>query len=167
MRSGQRSVLGLGCAALIAIALVACNKGNEPRGPGANERAQGNVENVATRPFHGNVQQARMGRYLFVEYNCYGCHGGLGGGAMGPSLRDTIWKYGGTDQQIHASIADGRPLGMPAWKQTLSDSQINDIVTYIRSLRTSAEPTFFFIGEPALMDSLGIKPASGVGTTTQ
>jgi cytochrome c oxidase cbb3-type subunit 3 len=166
MRPGQNRILGLGYAALIALAVGACNKGKEQAG-GGNTNAQGNVENVSNRPFHGNVQQARMGRYLFVEYNCSGCHGGLGGGAMGPSLRDTIWKYGGTDQQIHASIADGRPMGMPPWKDMLSDSQIGDMVQYIRSLRTSAEPTFFFIGEPALMDSLGIKPAAGVKRTAQ
>jgi mono/diheme cytochrome c family protein len=164
MRRGQISILALGCAALIALALGACGKGSERRAAGGGPNAAGNVEQVATRPFHGSVQQARMGRYLFVEYNCYTCHGGLGGGGMGPSLRDTIWKYGGTTQQIHASIADGRPLGMPPWKDMLSDSQINDIVVYIESLRTSEEPKFFFIGEPALMDSLGIKPAAARST---
>ena len=71
---------------------------------------------------------------------------GLAGGAMGPSLRDTVWKYGGTDEQIHASIADGRPMGMPTRKGMLSDAQIKDIITYIRSMRTTAEPKFFFIG---------------------
>jgi cbb3-type cytochrome c oxidase subunit III len=91
-----------------------------------------------------------------VEYNCYGCHGGLAGGAMGPSLRDTVWKFGGTDAQIQATINEGRPYGMPAWGKTLSDAQVKDIIAYIRSMRTTAEPKFFFINAQ-MKDSLRVQ----------
>jgi hypothetical protein len=37
----------------------------------------------------------------------------------------------------------------------LSDAQINDIISYIRSMRTTAEPKFFFIG--AMKDSLNMQ----------
>ncbi|HEY9450992.1 MAG TPA: c-type cytochrome, partial [Gemmatimonadaceae bacterium] len=77
------------------------------------------------------------------------------GGAMGPSLRDTVWKYGGSDEQIVASIHGGRPMGMPGWGDMLSEGQINDIVAYIRSIRTTAEPKFFFIS--AMRDSLNME----------
>jgi cytochrome c oxidase cbb3-type subunit 3 len=97
---------------------------------------------------------------MFIEYNCYGCHGGLAGGAMGPSLRDTVWKYGGTDSAISLSIRDGRPLGMPTWKPILADSQIRNLVTYIRSLRTSAEPKFFFIGQSGAEGADTTRPPS-------
>jgi cytochrome c oxidase cbb3-type subunit 3 len=63
---------------------------------------------------------------------------------MGPSLRDTIWKYGGTDSAIVASIRQGRPAGMPKWAGIVPDTGIARMLVYIRSLRTSAEPTFFF-----------------------
>ena len=85
-----------------------------------------------------------QGRELFIEYNCYGCHGGLAGGAMGPSLRDTTWKYGGSDSLIYHSIHDGRPMGMPPWAGRLNDRQIGAIIEYIHSLRTKSEPQFFF-----------------------
>lgn len=100
---------------------------------------------VALKHYTGNPDSARMGRGLFLRYNCYGCHGGLAGGAMGPSLRDTIWKYGGTDSAIAMSIEQGRPLGMPKWGGIIQPDQVHLLVDYIKSLRTDAEPKFFFI----------------------
>lgn len=162
MRHVQSTVFGFGCAALVALALGACRAKEQAAADTTGGNAAGGsgvVQNVAYRPFTGNKQQADRGRFYFVEYNCYGCHGGLAGGAMGPSLRDTVWKYGGTDQQIIATIKQGRPNGMPAWEGMLSDEQIQDILTYIRSLRTDAEPKFFFIND-AMADSLGITRAT-------
>jgi mono/diheme cytochrome c family protein len=155
MLLAKRMILGVGSAAVIALALGACKAKDNQSTAGAEAGSAAGVENVALRPYSGDEAQAKRGRYLFIEYNCYGCHGGLAGGAMGPSLRDTVWKYGGTDAQIHASIADGRPLGMPAWSTMLSNDQINDIVAYVRSMRTTAEPKFFFIS--AMRDSLGMQ----------
>ena len=76
----------------------------------------GDIQPIAMRTFSGDAQAASAGRAAFIKYNCYGCHGGLAGGAMGPSLRDDEWKYGGTDEQIIATLHQGRPAGMPAWK---------------------------------------------------
>jgi mono/diheme cytochrome c family protein len=133
-------------AVLTALALItACRSKETSAGAtvGDTMSAAGGTA-VALRPFHGDPQQAIQGRQLFINYNCYGCHGGLAGGAMGPSLRDTIWKYGGTDSAITASILDGRPAGMPTWRGTIPDTSVARLVVYIRSLRTGAEPTFFF-----------------------
>jgi cytochrome c oxidase cbb3-type subunit III len=80
------------------------------------------------------------GRRLFVQYNCSGCHGGRGGGGMGPSLRDEIWMYGNTPGKIFNSIAEGRAHGMPAWGPRLPDKQIWQLVAYIQSMRTADEP---------------------------
>ena len=44
--------------------------------------------------------------------NCVGCHC-HGGGGMGPALMDDQWRYGGRIDQIAATIAEGRPNGMP------------------------------------------------------
>lgn len=80
------------------------------------------------------------GRHFFVWYNCSGCHGDHGGGGMGPSLRDTTWRYGSDAAAIFASIAEGRQYGMPAWGTRLPREQIWKIVSYIQSLRTPDEP---------------------------
>jgi cytochrome c oxidase cbb3-type subunit 3 len=80
------------------------------------------------------------GRRLFVRYNCSGCHGGRGGGGMGPSLRDPDWLYGATPDRIYNSIAQGRGQGMPAWGVRIPDKQIWQLTAYINALRTADEP---------------------------
>jgi cytochrome c oxidase cbb3-type subunit 3 len=96
---------------------------------------------MVTNPFAGDPTALAEGRRLFVWYNCAGCHGDHGGGGMGPSLRDATWIYGGDDQHIFASVAEGRANGMPAWGPKLPEEQIWKIAAYIRSLRTSYEPS--------------------------
>jgi cytochrome c oxidase cbb3-type subunit 3 len=94
----------------------------------------------ATNPFAGDRMAAGQGRQLFIRFNCVGCHGGRAGGGMGPSLRDVDWLYGDTDAQIFSSIAEGRAHGMPSWQRMLTNGQTWMLVSYIKSLRTRAEP---------------------------
>lgn len=91
-------------------------------------------------PYAGNVDAATEGRQLFVQYNCSGCHGGRAGGAMGPSLRDSLWAYGNSDAQLFGTIVEGRPAGMPAWGGRIPPDQIWKLITYIRTLGTPQEP---------------------------
>ena len=121
---------------------------------------------VAVRQFDGNPSVAREGRQLFLKKNCYGCHGGLAGGGMGPSLRDTTWKYGGTDEAIYKTIHDGRPFGMPTWGNTLTSDEIRVLVVYIKSLRTTAEPKFFFGAAGAEDFKVKVSATSKVGAST-
>ena len=95
---------------------------------------------AASNPYSGNRGALDDGRRLFVWYNCSGCHGDYGGGGMGPSLRDSLWRYGGDDASIFASIAEGRRYGMPSWGSKVPQGQIWEIVTYIQSMRTLDEP---------------------------
>ena len=69
--------------------------------------------------------------------NCSGCHSN-GGGGMGPSLMDNQWIYGGRLEQIHQTIADGRPNGMPSWGARLSDEVIWRLAAYVRSMSLPA-----------------------------
>jgi len=94
----------------------------------------------AVNPYANDKSVLNDGRRLFVWYNCAGCHGDHAGGGMGPSLRDSLWMYGGDDASIFASIAEGRQHGMPAWGTKLPREQIWTLVTYIKSLRTPDEP---------------------------
>ena len=91
-------------------------------------------------PYAGDAAAATEGRQLFVEYNCSGCHGGRAGGAMGPSLRDSLWSYGNSDAQLYGTIVEGRPAGMPAWGGRIPPDQIWKLITYIRTLGTPQEP---------------------------
>ena len=94
----------------------------------------------ASNPLAGDAQSLIDGRTLFVRFNCSGCHGGRGGGGMGPSLRNQRWRYGGHDSDIFDSIAQGRGQGMPAWGTKLPEQQIWQLVAYIQSLGTANEP---------------------------
>jgi cytochrome c oxidase cbb3-type subunit 3 len=58
---------------------------------------------------------------------------------MGPALMDDEWRYGGRIDQIAATIAEGRPNGMPSWRGKLTDDQIWQLAAYVRSL--SGQPT--------------------------
>src|SRR5215207_6947985 len=49
-----------------------------------------------TNPYEGNPERIAEGAKLFIAYNCLDCHGAEGAGAMGPSLQDNRWHFGGT-----------------------------------------------------------------------
>jgi len=105
--------------------------------PGISPQA---VLGALRNPYAGDAAAAATGRQLFVGFNCAGCHSGYAGGGMGPNLRDSLWIYGSSDAQIFSTIAEGRAYGMPAWGGRLTDDLIWKLVTYIRTLGTSAEP---------------------------
>jgi mono/diheme cytochrome c family protein len=148
------------CSLLV---LTACKRRDTAGSDEEQRRAgarPGNQDDMGQRNFGGDKAIAVAGRKIFLAYNCYGCHGGLAGGAMGPSLRDTTWKYGGSDSAIYHSIHDGRPMGMPPWAGRLDDRQIGAAIQYIRSLRTRDEPKFFFAegGDTAAKSAVNAAP---------
>jgi cytochrome c oxidase cbb3-type subunit 3 len=88
--------------------------------------------------YDNNAPAISPGQFLYTKMNCVGCHF-HGGGGMGPPLMDDEWRYGGRIDQIAASIAEGRPNGMPAWRSKLTDDQIWKLAAYVRSL--SGQPS--------------------------
>tara|TARA_B110000858_G_scaffold77483_1_gene89786 strand:+ start:25008 stop:25781 length:774 start_codon:yes stop_codon:yes gene_type:complete len=75
------------------------------------------------------------GRDLYKAY-CQICHGAFGEGqTMGKPLTDVPAKRL-MDQQLIDVIVDGRAgTGMPAWGDSLSEVEIFDIASYIRSFQ--------------------------------
>ena len=88
--------------------------------------------------YDNNAPGISQGQQLYMQMNCVGCHF-HGGGGMGPPLMDDQWRYGGRIDQIASSIAEGRPNGMPAWRQKLTDDQIWKLAAYVRSM--SGQPS--------------------------
>jgi cytochrome c oxidase cbb3-type subunit III len=80
-----------------------------------------------------------QGRQLYASFNCAGCHGGAGGGGIGPPLADDDWIYGGTDANIYATIIQGRPNGMPAFGPMMSGEAVWKLAAYVKSLRQDVE----------------------------
>jgi hypothetical protein len=52
----------------------------------------------------------------------------------GSDLADAKWIYGNDPAAIHATIALGRPNGMPTFRGKIHDPQIWRLVAYVRSM---------------------------------
>jgi cytochrome c oxidase cbb3-type subunit 3 len=87
--------------------------------------------------YEHNAYHIGQGQRLFRWFNCVGCHAN-GGGDIGPPLMDDQWRYGGDMQHIYASIAQGRPNGMPAFGGRIPQQQIWQLAAYVRSLSGNA-----------------------------
>ena len=94
---------------------------------------QGNAPDPVGAHYANNAYHITQGGRLYRWFNCTGCHAN-GGGAIGPALMDGEWRYGGSIDQIHASILDGRPNGMPSWRGKITDQQAWQLAAYIRAL---------------------------------
>ncbi|HYD50578.1 MAG TPA: cytochrome c [Terriglobales bacterium] len=84
-------------------------------------------------PYEHNAWALSEGQRLFRWYNCSGCHAN-GGGGMGPALTDDKWVYGSEPAQIFATIIEGRPNGMPSFRDKITDQEVWQLVTFVRSL---------------------------------
>lgn len=73
-------------------------------------------------------------KVLFGD-NCAACHGAGGQGNPGfPTLADDDWLYGGTIDAIIETITDGHEGNMPAFAETLSQKEIDDVLQYVFGL---------------------------------
>lgn len=81
------------------------------------------------------------GQELFVK-NCAACHLPDGGGSVGPNLTDEYWLHGGSLKDVFKSIKYGwQDKGMKSWKDDLSPSQIQQVASFIGSLKGSRPAT--------------------------
>lgn len=135
-----RRFLGLAVVpvlALLATAVAASAQQQTPTPPStqaaapeAPHPAPGSIKN----PYTGNPEKIAAGKALWFKMSCYGCHGTMGGGGMGPNLTDAEWRYGGDDTSVFTTIKFGRPGGMPPWGAKMSDDEILTVMAYVRSL---------------------------------
>jgi cytochrome c oxidase cbb3-type subunit III len=88
-------------------------------------------------PFQQNAYGMAEGKRLFDAYNCSGCHA-HGGGGMGPPLMDDEWIYGSHPANIFETIVEGRPNGMPAFRNKIADQQVWQLVAYVQSMSGQA-----------------------------
>ncbi len=76
-----------------------------------------------------------FGKGIFGDY-CAACHQTGGVGVIGsyPNLSDDSWLWGGTTADIENTIRNGHLGFMPAFKETLSEEQIDETANYVLSL---------------------------------
>lgn len=99
--------------------------------------AQTQKEAAATAvPAHEEIRTTDLIEVGKKEYaaRCAACHGDDGKGGIGPDLTAKTYKYGKTAPEVTTSIADGRPGGMPGFKNELSGDKLQGVVQYVLSL---------------------------------
>jgi cytochrome c oxidase cbb3-type subunit III len=135
--------------ALVAVLLAGCER--EERAFRSDPPTSQDSEQVALSPlapgsqapqqtrsgkgkeFESNAYHVNEGKTNYMRFNCNGCHAN-GGGGMGPALMDEKWIYGGSIENIVATIREGRPKGMPSFRGRITDDQIWQIAAYVRSM---------------------------------
>lgn len=78
------------------------------------------------------------GKAVFTA-NCAVCHRADAGGQIGPNLTDDHWILGGGIKNVfHTLLNGGRDgKGMISWKGTLKPKQMQEVASYVLSLRGS------------------------------
>jgi len=72
---------------------------------------------------------------------CTPCHGTKGEGGVGPNLTDDYWLHGGTINDVFKTIKYGYPdKGMQSWQATYSPIQIQELASYVKSLKGTNPP---------------------------
>lgn len=135
-------------AALLAAALGGCNREHRvlqpevaaetgPKGVVVSTLFPGSPAPTPPDPrakaYEGNAMHISNGQTYYTWFNCNGCHFN-GGGGIGPALMDEKWIYGGEIEQIYATIVQGRPNGMPAFKGKIPEQQVWQIAAFVRSM---------------------------------
>jgi len=90
--------------------------------------------------FVNDVASLSAGKEIF-DKNCAACHGFGGEGLVGPNFTDEYWIHGGSIKNIYRIIAEGVPAkGMISWKSQLSPNQIQEVGSYILTLKGTNPP---------------------------
>lgn len=147
---GQGLPIALGCV-LGALTLAACDREHRPLQPQAESGPTGvtvsqlypgapapTPTDPRGRDYEGNAMHISQGQQYYKWFNCTGCHFN-GGGGIGPPLMDDKWIYGDKIEQIYATIVQGRPNGMPAFRDKIPEQQVWQIAAYVKSLSGEAD----------------------------
>jgi mono/diheme cytochrome c family protein len=101
----------------------------------------GNAEAAKIKnPIAASPESAAAGKRVYARM-CGRCHGPEGRGdgtaatAPVPDLTDDRWDYGGSDGEIFSVIHDGVSADMDGYAARLSDTDIWNVVNFIRSVR--------------------------------
>ena len=110
------------------------------------------------------IGDSAKGEALYAS-NCSSCHGSQGQGVTAPAIADPLFLSSATDSYLKYAIVHGREgTPMLSFKELLSDDDINDLVTYLRSQASGWEPTPFELAEWPSPDKYVLNP-KGAGPT--
>jgi cytochrome c oxidase cbb3-type subunit III len=96
---------------LALLALAGCDR--ETR----DYRSLALQSNDRPEAFGGNAFHLAQGQRLYAWMNCAGCH-----------------SHGGSMAELVSTILNGRPNGMPSFRDKITEDQAWQLATYVRSL---------------------------------
>lgn len=100
------------------------------------------LNKVAAAPYDQIAEDPDMaafvrsyGNGIFGD-NCAACHqsGGQGVPGLFPNLVDDAWLWGSQPEQIEQTLILGRNGYMPAYRETFSDEQVDQVANYVMSM---------------------------------
>ena len=124
-------------ACLVALGSVAAaqRSSTAPR-KGGNPEAAKRSNPVAATP-----ESIAAGKRAYGQL-CANCHGpsgkgdgsGAGAGSQPADLTDAAWDYGSSDGDMFAVIHDGTSADMGAYGERLKETDIWNVINYVRTL---------------------------------
>jgi mono/diheme cytochrome c family protein len=123
--------LALLTAAIAALALAACGGGSDENGTTAAEESPPTTATTTeeTAPEPTTEGDPEAGAAVFASAGCGGCHtlaAAGSSGAVGPNLDELQPEL----EQVVEQVTNGGG-GMPAFGETLSEEQIQDVAAYV------------------------------------
>jgi cytochrome c oxidase cbb3-type subunit 3 len=112
------------------------------------------VYTALERPYEVNAYNLSQGKRLYSWFGCKACHGDGEGGA-GPAFLDGWWLYGPQMVSIFSSIRDGRPHGMPPFRDKMTTEQIWQLAGYVQTIGAYSAKT----AAPGRNDERQTRPA--------
>ena len=115
-----------------------------------------------------DAESLAKGKELFHD-NCAPCHNQQGQGLVGPNLTDDYWLHGGSIKDIFKTIKYGwQDKGMKSWKDDFSPKQIQELASFVKSLKGTHPATpkapqgeLYIESTPGAKPSDTTKPANG------
>jgi cbb3-type cytochrome c oxidase subunit III len=123
----------VGRVVLAGLVIVAVQSSTAPRKGGNPEAA------TIKNPVAMSAESITAGKRVYTRM-CGRCHGPEGKGdgtaasAAVPDLTDAQWDYGGSDGEIFSVVHDGVSADMDGYAARLSDTEIWNVVNYVRSV---------------------------------
>ncbi len=108
--------------------------------------------------YESDAYNLSQGKRLYSWFGCAACHAD-GRGGIGPSFLDGWWLYGPEMVSIVASIRDGRPHGMPAFRDKMTIEQIWQLAGYVQTIGSYTPK----VAAPSRNDDKHTRPAENRG----
>lgn len=104
------------------------------------EQLESAQKSAVATPEKTSHKEGDVADYIAIgkkEYTdrCAACHGVEGKGGIGSDLTAPTYKYGKSAAAVKETLAEGRPSGMPGFKNDLSHEKMEAVVRFVLSLK--------------------------------